>query len=119
MQAMTRFPTLFLSVVAAALPGCTTSFWYTAVQGAAYERCESIQDAAERSRCKSANYPDEEKYKKERSPAGSHLNFCSLRRMNAALLPSSSTDTMLSSLISVTDQNSCGLPTAWLPTTSP
>ena len=66
---MTRFPTLILSVTVAALPGCTTSFWYTAVQGAAYERCESIQDAAERSRCKSANYPDEAKYKKERSPA--------------------------------------------------
>jgi hypothetical protein len=69
MQAMTRSPALVLWMVVAALPGCTTSFWYTAVQGAAYERCESIQDAAERSRCKSANYPDEEKYKKERSPA--------------------------------------------------
>ena len=67
---MTRFPTLILSVTVAALPGCTTSFWYTAVQGAAYECCESIQDAAERARCKSANFPDEEKYKKERSPAG-------------------------------------------------
>jgi hypothetical protein len=69
MRAMTRFPALFLSIVVATLAGCSTSFWYTAVQGAAYERCESIKDADERARCKSANYPDEEKYKKERSPA--------------------------------------------------
>ena len=67
---MTRLPALFLSIVVAALPGCSTSFWFTAVQGSAYERCESIKDAAERSRCKSANFPDEEKYKKERSPTG-------------------------------------------------
>ena len=70
MQAMTRFPALFLSIVAAALPGCSTSFWYTAVQGAAYERCESIKDDAERARCKSANFPDEAKYKKERASTG-------------------------------------------------
>ena len=70
MQTMTRFPALFLSILAAALPGCSTSFWYTAVQGAAYERCESIKDAAERARCKSANFPDEQKYKKEWPPAG-------------------------------------------------
>jgi len=70
MQAMTRYPTLFLSIFVAALPGCSTSFWFTAVQGAAYERCESIKDADERSRCKSANYPDEEKYRKERTPTG-------------------------------------------------
>jgi F0F1-type ATP synthase membrane subunit b/b' len=69
MQAMTRYQALFLSVVVAALPGCSTSFWYKAVQGAAYERCESIQDADERARCKSANFPDEAKYKKERSQA--------------------------------------------------
>ena len=67
---MIRFPALVLSIVVAALPGCSTAFWYTAVQGAAYERCESIKDAAERARCKSANYPDEEKYEKERPPAG-------------------------------------------------
>jgi F0F1-type ATP synthase membrane subunit b/b' len=66
---MTRFHALVLLIVVAALPGCSTSFWYTAVQGAAHERCESIKDAAERARCKSANFPDEEKYKKERSPA--------------------------------------------------
>ena len=66
---MTRYQALFLSIVVAALPGCSTSFWYTAVQGAAYERCESVKDDAERARCKSANYPDEAKYKKERSPA--------------------------------------------------
>ena len=70
MQAVTRYQALFLSVAVATLPGCSTSFWYTAVQGAAYERCESIKDDAERARCKSANYPDEVKYKKERSPAG-------------------------------------------------
>jgi len=70
MQPMTRFPAVFLSIVVSPLPGCSTSFWYTAVQGSAYEQCESIMDAAERSRCKSANYPDEEKYKKERSPVG-------------------------------------------------
>ena len=69
MQAMTRHA-LVLSIVVAISAGCSTSFWFTAVQGAAYERCESIQDAAERARCKSANFPDEEKYKKERSPAG-------------------------------------------------
>ena len=68
MQTMTRVPALFLSLVVVALAGCSPSFWYTAVQGAAYERCESIQDADERSRCKSANFPDEEKYKKERAP---------------------------------------------------
>ena len=70
MQAMTRYQALFLSIVAAMSAGCTTSFWYTAVQGSAYERCESLQDAAERSRCKSANFPDEEKYKKERAETG-------------------------------------------------
>jgi len=64
---MTRIPAIILSIVATALPGCTTSFWFTAVQGSAYERCESIKDADERSRCKSANYPDEEKYKRERA----------------------------------------------------
>ena len=68
MQTMTRVPALFLSFVVVALAGCSTSFWYTAVQGAAYERCESIPDADERARCKSTNYPDEEKYKKERAP---------------------------------------------------
>jgi hypothetical protein len=71
MRAMTRVQALFLSVAVAALPGCSTSFWFTAVQGAAYERCESIKDADERSRCKSVNYPDEEKYKKERASTGS------------------------------------------------
>ena len=70
MQTMSRYQLLVLSILAAPLPGCSTSFWYTAVQGAAYERCESIKDDAERARCKSANFPDEEKYKKERSPAG-------------------------------------------------
>ena len=70
MRAMTRFPALVLATVVVALPGCTTAFWYTAVQGAAYERCGSIKDDAERSRCKSANYPDEEKYKKERASTG-------------------------------------------------
>jgi len=70
MQTMTRFPTLFLSIVVATLPGCSTSFWYTAVQGPAYKRCESIQDADERARCKGANFPNEEKYKKERSQVG-------------------------------------------------
>jgi len=70
MQTMTRHPALFLSVAVAALPGCSTSFWFTAVQGSAYERCESIKDAAERSRCKSANYPEEDKYKKERASTG-------------------------------------------------
>ena len=69
MRAVTRFPALVLSIVVATLPGCSTSFWYTAVQGAAYERCETIKDDDERARCKSANYPDEAKYKKERSPA--------------------------------------------------
>ena len=67
---MPRIPAVILLIVAAALPRCSTSFWFTAVQGAAYERCESIQDADERSRCKSANYPDEEKYKKERASTG-------------------------------------------------
>ena len=67
---MTSYQAVFLSIVAAALPGCSTSFWFTAVQGAAYEHCESIKDADERARRKSANFPDEEKYKKERSPAG-------------------------------------------------
>jgi len=67
MQDMTRIPAIILLIVAAALPGCSTSFWFTAVQGSAYERCESIKDTDERSRCKSANYPDEEQYKKERS----------------------------------------------------
>ena len=70
-QTTTRVPALFLSFVVVALAGCSTSFWYTAVQGAAYERCESIKDADERSRCKGANFPEEEKYKKDRASAGS------------------------------------------------
>jgi len=70
MQAMTLYQILILSVAVAVLPGCSTSFWFTAVQGSAYERCEAIKDADERARCKSANYPDEEKYKKERASTG-------------------------------------------------
>jgi len=68
---MTHLPALVLSIIVAMLSGCSTSFWFTAVQGTAYERCESIKDADERSRCKSANYPDEEKYRKDRASAGS------------------------------------------------
>jgi len=67
---VTHVPALFLSVVVANLAGCSTSFWYTAVQGAAYERCESIHDADERARCKSANFPDEERFRKERASTG-------------------------------------------------
>ncbi|MDO8349198.1 MAG: ThuA domain-containing protein [Planctomycetota bacterium] len=70
LRVLAAYGALTDTIVAAALPGCTTSFWYTAVQGAAYERCESVQDADERARCKSANFPDEGRYKKERSPAG-------------------------------------------------
>jgi hypothetical protein len=70
MQDMTRIPAIILSIVVAALPAYSTAFWFTAVQGAAYGRCESIQDAAERSRSKSANFPDEEKYKKDRASTG-------------------------------------------------
>ena len=58
-----------LSIAVAALSGCSTSFWFTAVQGAAHERCESIKDADERAGCKSAKDPDEEKCKKERASA--------------------------------------------------
>ena len=68
-QGMTRIPAIILSIAVAMLSGCTTTFWFTAVQGAAYERCESIKDGDERARCKSANYPDEEKYKKDRASA--------------------------------------------------
>jgi len=71
MRTMTHLPALVLSIIVAMLSGCSTSFWFTAVQGTAYERCESIKDADERSRCKSANYPDEEKYRKDRASAGS------------------------------------------------
>jgi len=71
MRTMPHFPALILSIIFAMLSGCSTSFWFTAVQGAAYERRESIKDADERSRCKSANYPDEEKYKKDRVSAES------------------------------------------------
>ncbi len=67
---MIRLPALILSIGIGTLSGCTTSFWFTSVQGAAYQRCESIKDADERTRCRSANFPDEDKYKKERASAG-------------------------------------------------
>jgi len=56
---------LFACLVA----GCSSTALYNSVQGVAYQRCESMQDASERARCKAANYPDEEKYKKERAAA--------------------------------------------------
>jgi uncharacterized protein YceK len=68
---MLSLPALILPIMIVMLSGCSTSFWFTAVQGSAYERCESIKDADERARCKSANYPDEERYRKERASAGS------------------------------------------------
>ena len=71
MQAMTRHQALILSFVAAMPSGCSTSFWFTAVQSAAYDRRGSIKDADERARCKSANYPDAEEYEKDRASAGS------------------------------------------------
>ena len=49
------------------LSGCSSSFWYSQVQGAAYDKCESVKDSDERGRCKKANAVDEDKYKKERS----------------------------------------------------
>jgi hypothetical protein len=87
MPAITRFPTLILSVTVAALPGCTTSFWYTAVQGAAYERCESIQDAAERSRCKSANYPRRREVRERSGADSDSMILQSLVQSNASRRP--------------------------------
>jgi len=72
MQIVARFPALILSIGIATLPACSTSFWFTAVQGSAYERCEFLKDADERARCKSTNFPDEEKYKKERPSTGTY-----------------------------------------------
>lgn len=48
---------------ASLIAGCSSTALYNSVQGVAYQRCESMQDASERARCKAANYPDEEKYK--------------------------------------------------------
>ena len=72
MPTMIRFSARVLSIGVGivTMSGCSTSFWYTAVQGAAYERCESIQDADERARCKNANFPDEEKFRTERASTG-------------------------------------------------
>jgi len=57
------------SLLALLITGCSSSVLYNGVQGVAYQRCDSIQDASERARCKAANYPDEERYKKERAAA--------------------------------------------------
>lgn len=53
----------------AGLCGCSTSFWYTQVQAAAYEKCEKLANAGDRGRCKQETYPDEDKYRKERQAA--------------------------------------------------
>jgi len=58
---------LFAVAVASTTTGCSSSFWTTAVQGAAYDKCQSIMDRDERERCKKANFPDEDKYTKERA----------------------------------------------------
>ena len=59
----------FLIVFAAGLGGCSSSFWYTQVQGAQYDKCEKLSSSEDRRRCKSETYPDEDKYKKEREAA--------------------------------------------------
>ena len=58
-----------LAVLSVALVGCSTSFWYTQVQGAQYDKCEELSSAEDRRRCKVETYPDEDKYKKERGAA--------------------------------------------------
>jgi hypothetical protein len=49
--------------------GCSTSFWYTQIQGAQYDKCDKLQDAESRRRCREATFPDKDKYDKDRQPA--------------------------------------------------
>ncbi len=64
---MKQLASLALVLSVSLLAGCSTSAWYTAVQGAGYDQCEGLKDPSERSRCKAAKYPDEDKYKRERA----------------------------------------------------
>ena len=53
------------------LAGCSTSFWYTQIQGAQYDKCERLQSPEDRRRCKAETYPDQERYRKQREAAKS------------------------------------------------
>ncbi|NRF67003.1 hypothetical protein HLB44_08420 [Aquincola sp. S2] len=59
---------LLLSLAALGLlgAGCSTSHWYNQVQGAQYDKCESLANTEDRRRCKEATRPDADKYAKER-----------------------------------------------------
>ncbi|MDP3222414.1 MAG: hypothetical protein Q8M96_04685 [Rubrivivax sp.] len=48
------------------LSGCSTSFWYTQIQAAQYEKCERLASAEDRRRCKAETSIDKERYDKER-----------------------------------------------------
>jgi hypothetical protein len=58
---------LFLVVAAAATCGCSTSFWYTQIQGDQYDKCEKLINPEDRRRCKAETYPDHDKYTKDQS----------------------------------------------------
>ena len=53
------------------LAGCSTSFWYTQIQGAQYDKCERLQSPDDRRRCKAETYPNEDRYRKQREAARS------------------------------------------------
>ena len=61
---------LTLAMTLSTLSGCSTSFWYTQVQAAQYEKCEKLASAEDRRRCKAETSKDKEAYDKERKAAG-------------------------------------------------
>jgi hypothetical protein len=56
-----------LAIAASTMTACSTSTWYTLVQAAQYDKCEQLGNAEDRRRCKAETYPDEDKYKAQKS----------------------------------------------------
>ncbi|HEU5295984.1 MAG TPA: hypothetical protein VFU71_14475 [Burkholderiaceae bacterium] len=60
----TRF--VLAALVVAMLSACTSSFWYTQIQGAQYDKCDKLAAAEDRRRCRAETQPDKDKYDKDR-----------------------------------------------------
>lgn len=49
--------------------GCSSRYWYTAVQAAQHERCERRPSAEDRRRCRAETAPDADRHERERAAA--------------------------------------------------
>ena len=58
--------TLIPAIALLALSACSSSFWYTQIQGAQYDKCDRLDSYEDRRRCKAETYPDKDKYDRER-----------------------------------------------------